>query len=100
VRRAEREGPGFLDYCPLHTGRARARFTVDVPGGALAPGWCRTSASRQKTRDVVIFKADWNARRVNGTAGTYRLTYTVPRSALPGATPVPTLTGQSGTLPP
>jgi hypothetical protein len=100
VRRAERVGPGFLDYCPMRPGRARARFQVDVPGSPIVPGWCLTTAKRDRLKDVVTFRTHWDARRVKGPSGTVTFTYSVPHTAVPGATPAAELVGQSGQLPP
>ena len=100
VRRAERTGPGFLDYCPTYSGRAPARFDVDVPGNPVAPGWCLTTVERHRVKDVVTFRAHWDARRLTGSSGTAVFTYSVPRTAVPGATPAAELVGQSGQLPP
>lgn len=100
VRQAERVGPGFLDYCPTRPGRARARFQVDVPGNPVVPGWCLTTATRYRLKDVVTFRAHWDAWRVKGPSGTVKFTYSVPNTAVPGATPAAELVGQSGRLPP
>ena len=100
VRAAERQGPGFLDYCPLRNGQSRARYSIDVPGNPLAPGWCRTVASRGGTADSVTFYAYWDGRRIIGKSGTMMFRYSVPRSAGPHATPTPILVAQGGQLPP
>lgn len=103
VRRAERVGPGFLDYCPLHDGQGKAVFALSLPGKAgAAPGWCRTLAQRNSGRssDVVTFHAHWDARKINGKVGTYSLTYSIPRWASASATPQAILSRQSGEPPP
>lgn len=100
VERAERAGPGFLVYCPRHSGVAPAVYTLAVPGGAIATGWCRTYADRRDRVDVVSFQAHWNASRAGAGKGTQSLTYAVPRWLRPPGTPVPTLIAQAGPSPP
>jgi len=100
VRLAQRVGPGFLDYCPKGTGRARAYYQLDLPGEPIVKGWCQTVITRTARADLVTFKAYWDARRVNHTSGTATFTYRVPRSALSGTSTVtPQLIHQSGRLP-
>lgn len=99
VRRAERAGPGFLDFCPKYNGRARAYYQLDLPGYKVAKGWCRTEVSRLTGADLVNFTAYWDARAVNQTSGTATFTYRLARNTRPPATPVPILIRQSGTLP-
>jgi hypothetical protein len=99
VRRAEEVGPGFLDFCPLHPGRAKARYDITLPGANMVPGWCRTIARRELRRDVVTFQAHWDAHSEHGPSGTATFTYAIKNPA-PHQTVVPRLVSQGGTLPP
>lgn len=98
VRRAERAGPGILDECPTNNGRRTGKYDVSVPGSALVPGWCQTTARRELSggADTVSFRIYWDARRVTGQTYIYALTYSVPRRRAMHVAPVPTLTGESG----
>lgn len=100
VRRAMHAGPGFLDYCPTHSGVNPARFELDVPGGAIVPGWCATIAVRRATHDLVTFGAHWNGQKVIRKSGTWHVTYAVTRAITLTSTPVPRLIAQGGTSPP
>ena len=96
VRLAQREGPGYLDYCPLRPGRSPARYDLSLPGLPRAGGWCETRVRREPRRDVVIFLAHWDARRTLRRAGTEIWRFSVNRPASPTATHVALLIGQSG----
>ncbi|MGH2443110.1 MAG: hypothetical protein ACRDFX_08105 [Chloroflexota bacterium] len=100
VVRAQRAGPGFLDYCPKLPGKARARYDVMLPGGGQIPGACTTAIRSSSSTDTVTFSAFWDARSVHHGTGTATFTYSMPRKTSAGATPAPVLVAQSGTLPP
>ncbi len=100
VRRAMHAGPGFLDYCPAHNGVNPARFELDVPGGAIVPGWCATISVRRAARDLVTFGAHWNAQKVIHKSGTWHVTYALTRVITLTSTPVPRLIAQGGKTPP
>jgi hypothetical protein len=100
VRRAERTGPGSLNYCPRHTSTAPAAYSLTIPGGGTATGWCRTLAQRFPRADRVTFWMYWDARRHGAGRGTEMLRFELSRKATVGATPVPMLVGQAGLPPP
>jgi hypothetical protein len=100
VRRAQQQGPGWLDYCPLHQGTAPAQYEVDVPGGGMALGWCRTAFTHRVLGDYVRFDAHWHGAGPQSLSGTVTFVYLVPRASSTVATPVPLLVRQSGQLPP
>jgi hypothetical protein len=107
VRRAERVGPGSLNYCPNHSGVASARYSVTVPGGGTAGGWCRTVAQRLSAVDRVTFWMHWDATKLGAGSGTEMLRYVIARPVSSRATrvslratPVPILQAQSGSPPP
>lgn len=100
VERARKAGPGFLDYCPTHTGVNPARFQLDVPGGAVAPGWCATFAVRRARQDFVTFGAHWNGQQAIHRSGTWHITYALSRAVTLTSTPTPRLIAQGGKTPP
>lgn len=100
IRRAMHAGPGFLDYCPTHNGVNPARFQLDVPGGAVVPGWCATKAARRPKRDLVEFGVHWNGEKVIHKSGTWHVTYALSRTITLTSTPVPQLISQGGKSPP
>jgi hypothetical protein len=93
-------GPGFLDYCPPHTGVRAAKFQLYVPGDPLAPGWCATFAHRRRLHDYVTFAVYWDGKKSIRRDGTWHISYSLTRRVTIDATPVPQIVTQGGVLPP
>jgi hypothetical protein len=97
---AQRAGPGFLDYCPLHNGTAKAKIDISIPGSPQVPGWCRTAVNPSVDGTTVAFTVHWDARGTAAKSGTMRLTYYVPVPPSPQTTPQAVLVAQRGMPPP
>lgn len=100
VTAARRHSPGPYDFCPLHAGRSRATYSLDVPGAPLVGGWCQTEIARIPAGYRVTLTAHWDARRLLHRSGTMTLVYRVASTTSKSESLDATLIRQTGLPPP
>lgn len=100
VGAAESHSPGPYNFCPLHPGRVRATYSLDLPAAPLAGGWCQTRIVRLAAGYMVTMAAHWDARQLLHRSGTMTLVFHIRSDASSPESVDAILINQSGTPPP